>query len=84
MAQNRKTPQQKLAELEVKQNQLKARISKEKAKISQHQRKQDTRRKIVAGAIALEHMEHDENFRHIMQGLLTRHLKESDKALFDF
>ncbi len=78
------TPEQKIAELEKKQNQLAERIKDEKAKISKEQRKQDTRRKIVAGAIALENMEHDENFKHVMQGLLIRHVKESDRKLFDF
>jgi len=79
----RQTPEQKLAALEKQQAQLKARIAKEKSKLTANQRKLDTRRKIVAGAIALEHMEHDENFRGVMEGLLKRHVTEKDKSLFD-
>jgi len=76
------TPEQKIAQLEAKQARLQAQVKTEKAKIAGQKRKEDTRRKIVAGAIALEHMEHDENFRHVMEGLLRKHVKETDKALF--
>ncbi len=78
----RQTPEQKIAALEKQQSQLKARIAKEKSKVSQANRKLDTRRKIVAGAIALENMEHDENFKNVMEGLLKRHVADKDKALF--
>lgn len=79
----RKTPDQKLAELQAKRDRLNARIQKEQAKARTEARKEDTRRKIVAGAIALEHCEHDPNFRHVFHDLLRKHVKESDQALFD-
>ena len=79
-----KTQEEKLADLQTKQKQLAEQVKNQQAKIKQEERKKDTRRKIVAGAIALEHMEHDENFRHVMEGLLKRHLKEKDLELFKF
>lgn len=80
----RKSPQDKIADLKKKQEQLQAKIKNEEAKLKGEERRKDTRRKIVAGAIALEHMEHDDNFRMTMIKLLNRHVKDSDKALFDF
>ena len=79
----RKTPQDKIAELQKKQSQLQAKIKDEQAKLKTAERKKDTRRKIVAGAIALEHMEHDENFKVAMNDLIRKHVKDSDKALFE-
>ena len=78
-----KTPEEKIAELEKKQAQLAERVKAEKAKIQGQARKQDTRRKIVAGAIALEHMEHDENFKSVMRDLLKKYVSEKDLHLFD-
>lgn len=77
-----RSPEEKIADLEKQQAQLAARVKAEKAKIAAKRRKEDTRRKIVAGAIALEHMEHDENFRHAMTDLLKKHVKETDLHLF--
>lgn len=77
------TPEQKIAQLEAKQARLQEQVKNEKAKISAKNRKEDTRRKIVAGAIALEHMEYDENFKNVMEGLLKKHVKESDLHLFE-
>ena len=79
----RKKPADKLAQLEKQQAQLSARIKDEKAKLSKKNRALETRRKIVAGAIALTHMEHDPNFKNVMEGLLKKHVKESDKYLFE-
>ena len=79
----RKSPADKIADLQKQQAQLQARIKGEKAKLTKENRKKDTRRKIVAGAIALEHMEHDENFKVAMLDLLRKHVKDTDKALFE-
>jgi hypothetical protein len=49
------------------------------------QRKDDTRRKIIAGAIALEHAENDPEFAAGLAALLNRYVvKPQDRALFDF
>ena len=79
----RKTPDEKLAELRTKRDQLNARIQKESAKVRSQARKEDTRRKIIAGAIALEHCEHDANFKEYLETLLRRHVKDADKKLFN-
>lgn len=80
-----KTPQQKLDELQEKKVQLDALIQKERAKIRTTERKQDTRRKIIAGAIALEHAEIDPEFGTQLDRLLRKHvIRPQDRALFDF
>ncbi len=80
----RKTPDQQLAELEKKQAQLNARIQKKKAQVRGKQRKIDTRRKIIAGALALEHMAHDKEFGGTMKRLLLEHVtRPQDRELFD-
>jgi hypothetical protein len=49
------------------------------------QRKDDTRRKIIAGAIALEHAQTDPGFAAELAALLNRYvMKPQDSALFDF
>lgn len=51
----------------------------------EQQRKNDTRRKIIAGALALEHAQHDPDFAATLAGLLNEHVtKPQDRALFDF
>lgn len=79
----RKTPEQQLADLHHKEGQLKARIQKKQAEVSKQARKKDTRRKIVAGAIALEHMQHDPNFATAMKRLLQEHVTDRDRPLFN-
>ena len=75
----------KLEELLKKREQLNAQISKERNKQSQQQRKEDTRRKILLGALMLERMKKDElNEKKIMKrldGFLTRDI---DRKLFEF
>ncbi|MCB1754333.1 MAG: mobilization protein [Gammaproteobacteria bacterium] len=90
----RKTPQQKIAELKQKQeaekekakkklDQIKAQIANENAKLAATARKQDTRRKVIAGALALKHMELDPAFADTMRKLLDEQIeREEDKKLF--
>ena len=79
----RKTSEQKLADLRKKRDQLTAKIQRETARVKSAERKQDTRRKIIAGAIALEHMDHDPQWQEKFRALLKQHVKPSDKELFD-
>jgi len=51
----------RLQKLLDKQNQIKAQIDKEKSKLRSQQRKDDTRRKIIVGSLALEHLLTREN-----------------------
>ena len=79
----RLTDEERLQKLEEQKQKLSAKISKQKATLTAKKRKDDTRRKIIAGALALEHMEKDHGFRETMTRLLRDHVKESDKALFN-
>jgi len=72
----------RLEKLEAQKQKLLKQISREKAKLRGQERKDDTRRKIVAGAIALAHCERDENFNELFRNLLARFVeRESDRAL---
>jgi len=80
----RKTPEQKLAELEKKLSQTKAQIQKQKSHVKSIERRKDTRRKVIAGALALEHMAHDNQFAEQMRQLINQHVERpEDRALFD-
>jgi hypothetical protein len=49
------------------------------------QRKDDTRRKIIAGAIALEYAQYDHDFAASLAALLNEKIiKPADRAVFDF
>lgn len=80
----RKTPEEKLEQLETQQSQIKARIQREKAKVRQADRKRDTRRKIIAGALALEHAEKDPAFGSQLRRLIDQHVtRKQDRELFN-
>ena len=80
----RRTPEQQLADLQQKEAQLKARIQKKSAEVAKQTRRQDTRRKIIAGALALEHMGQDEHFAATMRRLLNDHVnRPEDRKLFE-
>lgn len=80
----RKTPEQQLEELTIKEGQLKARIQKKKAQVRGADRKKDTRRKIIAGALALEHAGQDAQFGQALNRLLNEHVtRPEDRKLFD-
>lgn len=83
MVRERKTPEQKLAELEQAKRQLEARIKSESAKVKAQERKDDTRRKILAGAVALEHAQHDSQFKAVLDRQIAHNVpRDSDRALF--
>ena len=72
---------QKLLE---KKRQLDAQIKALEARERQAERKRDTRRKVIAGALALEHAGYDEEFGQTLFRLLNRHVtRPQDRALFD-
>ncbi len=80
----RRSPEDQLADLQQKESQIKARIAKKRAEVSKKKRKQDTRRKIIAGALALEHMEQEPKFAAEMMRLLNRYVERpEDRKLFD-
>ncbi len=75
----------KLEQLLKKQEELKAQIRKEKNKLSQAERKLDTRRKILLGALMMDMMKKGEldekKILKRLDGFLT---KDIDRKLFDF
>ena len=80
----RRTPEEQLADLQQKEAQLKARIQKKSAEVAKLNRRQDTRRKIIAGALALENMQQDEQFAATMRRLLHDHVtRPEDRKLFE-
>ncbi len=73
---------EKLDRLLAQKKSLEARIAKEKVKSKQQERKDETRRKILVGAIVLNHMQHDTNFKQSIEALLDTQLtKTIDRKL---
>ena len=70
----RKTPEERIAELEENQRQIKARIQREKARVKEAQRKQDTRRKIIIGGMVMAHCQVDPAFGENIMRLLNQHV----------
>ena len=74
----------RLEQLLKKQEELKAQIRKEKNKLSQAERKKDTRRQILLGALMIDMMKKGEldekKIIKKLDGFLT---KEIDRKLFD-
>lgn len=80
----RKTPEQKLKELEKKRSQIGEQIKKTNAVVRKRKRREDTRRKIIAGGIALKTCEHDPKFKEYFDRLLQEHVtRPEDKKLFE-
>ncbi|WP_457584881.1 mobilization protein [Ensifer canadensis] len=79
----RKSIEQRIAELEVRKKTLKARLGRK-------ERAEDTRRKVLLGALVLHRLEHsrDLDFTKRLQDWLRRELpgflvRDGDRALFD-
>ena len=73
----------KLGRLMEQRDVLAARIRREQAKARTQERKDDTRRKILAGAVVLERAEKDAAFKTDLEALLARFLvRDDDRALF--
>ena len=84
MPRPKKTPEQRLLELEKQKAQIAARIKSEASKIRTSERKRNTRRKVIAGALALEHAGIDSAFGATLKSLLDRHVSRADdRALFN-
>ena len=74
----------KLDELLKKREQLNAQIQKERNKQTQQQRKEDTRRKILLGALMMEMMKKGElDEKKILKRLDSFLTKNIDRKLFD-
>jgi large subunit ribosomal protein L7/L12 len=74
-----------LKELEDKKAVMEAQIAKTRAMLKKQERSRDTRRKIVAGAILLEHGELNPAFGAEIDKILRTHVsRPQDRELFDF
>lgn len=79
----RKTPQEQREKLLKQKQQLENRLKVLDAKQTLQERKDDTRRKILAGAIVLHHATLKPDFQKWLAGELNRALdKPHDRALF--
>ena len=59
-------------------------VEKYEAISKQRHRKLDTRRKIIAGALALEHMLFDGRYGQVFRALIDEYVtRDQDRALFD-
>jgi hypothetical protein len=80
----RKSPEDKLAELEQEKRQIEARIQQQKARLRVQERKDDTRRKIIAGALALEHARVNPTFGEQLKKLIREHVTDQkSRSLFE-
>ena len=78
----RRTPEERISELEKQRDQINARLLKERAKVSAQKRKDDTRRKIIVGAAMLAHAEHDAAVKAQMGRILDQHVtRPQDRVL---
>lgn len=67
----------------VRFQQKNAKAKRHEAQAASRARKLDTRRKIIAGALALEHAKRDEAFRSQLQRLLEKYVEgDAERALF--
>jgi len=64
--------------------QIEARLRDFDAREQQRERKDDTRRKIIYGALAMEHADGHPDFAAVMERLLNRYVvRPGDRKLFD-
>lgn len=76
--------EERLKKLREKRDQLAAQVRVLEDRQKERERKLDTRRKIIAGALALEHAEKDEAFGQTLARLLHRYVeRKGDRELFD-
>lgn len=74
---------EKIAAAKTKRDQAQARLQSLLAAKAKAAKREDTRRKVVAGAILLEHCEHDEAFKATVRSVLDQFLtRPVDRALF--
>ena len=81
----RRNPTDRLELLRQKRDQLDAQLKALEARRKQGERKADTRRKVIAGALALEHFQANRNteFGRVMFRLLDEYvIRPHDRALF--
>ena len=80
----RQKPTDKIEELRKRQSQITAQLKALEAREREQARKDDARRKIIAGALALEHLEKnpDSEFSKQMLALLNEYVPARSRDLF--
>ena len=79
-----KSVKERAEALRKRKAEIEARLSDLEQREKTAERKRDTRRKVIAGAYALEHCEFDPDFKATLEGLLNSYLeKPGDRELFD-
>lgn len=74
----------KVAALQRRKAEIDARLSQLRAREKSAERRRDTRRKVIAGAYALEHCNFDPAFKATLYGLLDQYVERpSDRELFE-
>jgi hypothetical protein len=86
MPRQRKHDPDRLTTLEQKRERVQRAIRREKAQQKEDARTEDAHRKIVAGALALNHFADnpDSEFGRIMFRLLDEYARPHERALFEF
>jgi len=74
----------KIEALRLKQAQIAAQLKAAEARQNEAERKADTRRKVIAGALAVEHMQKNpkSEFAKVMVKLLAEYVRPNDRHLF--
>lgn len=81
---HRKTPEEKIAELEKRERQIKAQIQREKAKEREAARKRETRQKVIIGGMVKAHCDRDPAFAAEIDRLLQQYVtREHDRRALD-
>jgi hypothetical protein len=84
MAETKKPQLTKIERMKQRQKKLASDIRKEENKLKNQDRKSDTRRKIIMGAIVIAHMKNDAEFRVVCERLQREGVKSDvDRALFN-
>lgn len=86
----RRTLEQRLELAKLAEGRAAERLARKTRKVQKYEsvqkareRKLDTRRKIIAGALALEHMRHDAAWRTTFMGLIDQYVeKDAERGLF--
>jgi hypothetical protein len=82
----RLNPVNKMTALLKKQEEIANQLKQLKAQEKESERKADTRRKVIAGALALEHLKTnpDSEFAKVLISLLDHYAEERSRYLFPF
>ena len=79
----KRTDDEILADLTAKQREIETRINAVKARSKERARKEETRRKVLVGAVILAEAERSEAAKQRLQALLDKHLvRPIDRAVF--